>query len=118
MVYHTHKFIIVTFQECQAIKDIHMSFQAYWGKRSNLNPRGNTGNIIVDFFYGREYNPFFFKGDLKLLTFRMSMIGLTLLNVLLVLQSINVAGGKANTAVVAAAAFQVSQLHCAPPIQP
>ena len=27
------------------------------GAKSNINPKGNTGNLIVDFFNGREFNP-------------------------------------------------------------
>merc|ERR1712038_789316 len=36
------------------------------GKKSNVNAKGNTGNLIVDFINGREFNPVFLKGDMKL----------------------------------------------------
>jgi hypothetical protein len=84
--------------------------QSRWGKRGNANPKGNTGNVIVDFFHGRELNPFVGSLDLKLQTFRMSMIGLALINVLLVLDDISSKSGSVNLAVVMTAAFQV-QLH-------
>ena len=42
---------------------------------------GNTGNFIVDFFNGREFNPNILGLDLKLQTFRFSMIGLAAINV-------------------------------------
>ena len=42
---------------------------------ANVNPKGNTGNFIVDLFHGREFNPSLLGHDLKLLTFRFSMIG-------------------------------------------
>lgn len=78
-----------------------------WGRRSNANPKGNTGNIIVDFFYGRELNPYFAGGDLKLIAFRMSMIGLAVLNVTLVIDNFTTKSGNVNPAVVLTAAFQV-----------
>ena len=80
---------------------------ARWGKRSNANPKGNTGNFIVDFCNGREFNPHFFHADFKLQAFRFSMVGLALLNVCLVVNSINAKSGAVNPAVVVAAAFQV-----------
>ena len=40
------------------------------GAKANINPKGNTGNLIVDFFHGREFNPSLLGQDLKLLTFR------------------------------------------------
>ncbi len=81
-------------------------FLARWGRRSNANPKGNTGNFIVDWYRGREFNPYF-RGDVKLMLYRGSNIALALLNVLLVLQSVNDAKGKVNPTVVVAAAFQV-----------
>ena len=75
------------------------------GPKSNVNPKGNTGNPIVDFFNGRELNPHFARADLKLQTFRFSIIGLAVLNVLLVLDSIK--AGQVNPVVALAAAFQV-----------
>ncbi len=82
-------------------------FYSRWGKRSNANPKGNTGNFIVDWYHGREFNPFLLKGDLKLILYRASMVGLALVNVLLVLQSINDNAGRTNPVVIVAAAFQV-----------
>ena len=60
----------------------------------------------MDFCAGREFNPYL-AGDLKLLTFRASMIGLAALNVFLLLQSINTTKGQVNLAVAFTAAFQV-----------
>jgi len=77
------------------------------GKKSNINAKGNTGNLIVDFINGREFNPTFFNGDMKLQTFRFSMIGLAILNITLVINSIVKEGGIANPVVVMASAFQV-----------
>ena len=77
------------------------------GRKSNVNAKGNTGNLIVDFINGREFNPTFLRRDLKLQTFRFSMIGLAILNVTLVINSIVKAGGVANPVVVMASAFQV-----------
>merc|ERR1719509_431356 len=48
---------------------------SYWAKKSSLNKQ-NTGNIIVDFYNGREMNPRFLGMDLKLICFRFSMITL------------------------------------------
>ena len=78
-----------------------------WGKRSNANPKGNTGNVIVDFFYGREYNPVIFRLDQKLQAFRFSMMLMAMINVAMVLNHINSKAGAANPAVVMAGAFQV-----------
>ena len=77
------------------------------GKKSNVNAKGNTGNLIVDFINGREFNPTLLNGDMKLQTFRFSMIGLAILNVTLVINSIVNQGGVANPVVVMASAFQV-----------
>ncbi len=49
----------------------------------------------------------FLKGDLKLFYFRVSNVGLALLNVLLVLQCINDNAGRTNPAVLVTAALQV-----------
>ena len=35
------------------------------GKKADVNARGNTGNFIVDFFKGREFNPSLLGVDLK-----------------------------------------------------
>ena len=83
-------------------------------QKSNVNPRGNTGNPIVDFFNGRELNPFFARADLKLQTFRFSIIGLAVLNVLLVLNSVAANKGQINPVVALAAAFQVCLLVATP----
>ena len=77
------------------------------GKKSNVNSKGNTGNLVVDFINGREFNPIFLKGDMKLQTFRFSMIGLAILNVTLVINSIVKQEEIANPVVVMASAFQV-----------
>ena len=74
---------------------------------SNCFPRGNTGNFIVDFCNGREFNPFFAGGDLKLLYFRVSMIGLAVVNTLLVLDDFYNSRGRPNYGTTAAGAFQV-----------
>lgn len=50
--------------------------------------KGNTGNFIVDIFHGRAVNPVFLGCNLKLQTFRFSMIGLALINVCLVTDSL------------------------------
>ena len=70
--------------------------------------QGSTGNFIVDFYYGREFNPSMGGFDVKLVAFRASMIALALVNVLLVLDSVNASRGVVNGAVMATAAFQVS----------
>jgi len=77
------------------------------GAKSNINPKGNTGNLIVDFFNGREFNPSLLGQDLKLLTFRFSMIGLAMINVAMVINDIMSKGGKVNPLIVMASAFQV-----------
>merc|ERR1719350_396200 len=78
-----------------------------WENKTSLNSKGNTGNPIVDIFNGRTLSPKMLTFDVKLLCFRYSMIGLAVLNVLMVTDSIWSAGGKANPAVVLAAVFQV-----------
>lgn len=77
------------------------------GRKSNVNPKGNTGNPIVDFFNGREFNPHVFGHDMKLQTFRFSMMGLALLNVAMVVNDITKHNGVVNPVVVMASAFQV-----------
>ena len=77
------------------------------GRKSNVNPKGNTGNFIVDFFNGREFNPNLLGQDMKLQAFRFSMVGLAMLNVVMVLNSIMKNGGVVNPVVVMASAFQV-----------
>lgn len=78
-----------------------------WGNKTNQNPKGHTGNPIVDLFNGRELNPKHFGLDFKLQTFRMSMISLALLNVLLVTHSVVEAKGQAAPSLVLAASFQL-----------
>ena len=77
------------------------------GKKSNINPKGNTGNPIVDLFNGREFNPAFLGADFKLQTFRISMIGLAMINVTMVVENVMKNGGQVNPLVVMASAFQV-----------
>lgn len=76
-------------------------------RKSNVNPKGNTGNWIVDFFNGREFNPAVFGHDMKLHTFRVSMMGLAMLNVAMTIHNIMSKGGVVNPVVVMASAFQV-----------
>ena len=78
-----------------------------WENKTSLNSKGNTGNPIVDIFNGRTLSPKLLGFDVKLLCFRYSMIGLAILNVLMVTDSIVSSGGKANPSVILAAAFQV-----------
>eukprot|EP00092_Neocalanus_flemingeri_P034652 GFUD01037694.1.p1 GENE.GFUD01037694.1~~GFUD01037694.1.p1 ORF type:complete len:624 (-),score=156.46 GFUD01037694.1:628-2499(-) len=80
---------------------------SFWAAKSSINSKGNTGNPIVDIFNGRTVNIKFLGFDAKLTTFRISMIGLAVLNVLMVTDSIVSAGGNANPTVILAAAFQV-----------
>jgi hypothetical protein len=77
------------------------------GKKAFVNPKGNTGNFIVDFFNGREFNPSLFGHDLKLQTFRFSMMGLAMINVAMTIDDIMKRGGQVNPVVVMASAFQV-----------
>jgi hypothetical protein len=44
-----------------------------WGNKSAQNPKGHTGNPIVDLFNGREINPKHFGLDFKLQTFRCAV---------------------------------------------
>jgi len=94
--------IIASF--CSAVLSYIISF---WAPKSSLNNKGNTGNPIVDIFNGRTVSPKYLGFDAKLTTFRFSMIGLAVLNVLMVTDSIVSAGGKASPTVILAAAFQV-----------
>ena len=55
----------------------------------------------MDFYYGREFNPSMGGFDVKLVAFRASMIALALVNVLLVLDSVNASRGVVNGAVMA-----------------
>ena len=42
----------------------------HWAPRSSLNPKGNTGNPLVDLFNGRQMNPTYLGMDWKLQTLR------------------------------------------------
>jgi len=81
-----------------------------WANKSSLNSKGNTGNPIVDIFNGRILSPKILGFDVKLECFRFSMIGLAVLNVLMVTDSIVKEDGRASPAVILAAAFQV--IYC------
>jgi hypothetical protein len=80
---------------------------SFWAPKSTINSKGNTGNPVVDIFNGRTVSPKFLGSDAKLTTFRFSMIGLAILNVLMVTDSIVKSGGNASSTVILAAAFQV-----------
>jgi len=72
---------------------------------STLSTKGNTGNPLVDLFHGRELNPTLLGANLKLQTFRCSMVGLALLNTLLVTEACLTKG--VNPTVVIAATYQI-----------
>jgi len=78
-----------------------------WARPDNLSTKGNTGNPIVDLYHGRELNPTFLGCNMKLQTFRFSMICLAFLNVTMVTDSVLNNGGKVNPAVVIAATLQI-----------
>jgi hypothetical protein len=80
---------------------------AKWKGKNNLNPKGNTGNPLVDMFNGVEMNPTHLKMDWKLNTLRCSMLMLAMLNVLLVADNIVSTGGKVAPQLILAAAFQI-----------
>jgi len=92
---------------CSVLSAAGAYVKSRWAKKSALNPKGSTGNFIVDFYYGREFNPSMGGFDVKLVAFRASMIALALVNVLLVLDSVNASRGVVNGAVMATAAFQI-----------
>eukprot|EP00096_Caligus_rogercresseyi_P002972 TRINITY_DN1541_c0_g1_i2.p1 TRINITY_DN1541_c0_g1~~TRINITY_DN1541_c0_g1_i2.p1 ORF type:complete len:718 (+),score=189.24 TRINITY_DN1541_c0_g1_i2:171-2324(+) len=71
------------------------------------NSRGNTGNLIVDFFHGRERNPMLWKFDLKLQTFRFSNITLALINAVLMGDYVMMNKEASSPLVIVAAAFQI-----------
>ena len=81
-----------------------------WEGKHNLNPKGNTGNPLVDMFNGVEMNPTHMKMDWKLNTLRCSMLMLAMLNVLMVADNIVASGGKVAPQLILAAAFQVGFL--------
>jgi len=78
-----------------------------WASPETLSQKGSTGNPIVDLYHGRELNPTFLGCNMKLQTFRFSMISLALLNVVMVTDSALSSSGKVNPAVVIAASLQV-----------
>lgn len=82
---------------------------ARWGQGLVINPWGNTGNIIVDFFHGRDVYPLLAGNFLTLVTNRIAMIGLALINVLLVWDSI-IVHKVVNYAILVTALFQVLPL--------
>jgi len=61
----------------------------------------------IDLYHGRELNPTFLGCNMKLQTFRFSMICLAFLNVSMVTDSVLNNGGKINPAVTIAATLQV-----------
>lgn len=71
--------------------------------------KGNSGNPLVDIFHGPVINPTFLGCSLKLQTFRFSMIGLALLNVCLVAESLMSTGQlyNPNPAMTIGACLQV-----------
>jgi protein-S-isoprenylcysteine O-methyltransferase Ste14 len=107
VVYDKYNYIMATCIILPFICALTALVQARWGKRSNINSKGNTGNLIVDYFNGRELNPRVLGFDLKLICFRFSMIALALINVIMVADNIVKNNGSANPTVVLASAFQV-----------
>ena len=71
-----------------------------------LSSKGNTSNPLVNLYHGRQLNPSLLGANLKLQTFRCSMIGLALLNTILVTEAA-LAKGAVNPTVVIAATFQI-----------
>uniref|UniRef100_A0A4X2K1R8 Delta(14)-sterol reductase TM7SF2 n=1 Tax=Vombatus ursinus TaxID=29139 RepID=A0A4X2K1R8_VOMUR len=75
---------------------------------SALAPGGNSGNIIYDFFLGRELNPRFGSFDLKYFCeLRPGMIGWALINLALLLQEAERQGGWPSLAMGLVNAFQL-----------
>jgi len=99
----TSSLILTAFQALMGL----LKAKLYPGKKSDINAKGNTGNIIVDFFNGREFNPSVLGLDLKLLTFRGSMIGLAMVNTAMVVDDIMKNDGRVNPVATMASAFQV-----------
>ena len=64
--------------------------------------KGQTGNPVVDLYHGRELQPALLGCSLKLQAFRVSMVGLAVLNTVLV-----AATPSPGPALLAAAAMQV-----------
>merc|ERR1719350_1875835 len=74
---------------------------------AELSKAGSSGNPLSDLYHGRPLNPTLTGCNLKLQTFRFSMIGLALLNLGLVTQSLLEFGGRPNLAVIVTASLQV-----------
>ncbi|XP_043825823.1 delta(14)-sterol reductase TM7SF2 [Dromiciops gliroides] len=75
---------------------------------SALAPGGNSGNIIYDFFLGRELNPRFGSFDLKYFCeLRPGMIGWALINLALLLREAERQGGWPSLAMGLVNAFQL-----------
>ena len=72
-----------------------------------LSKPGSSGQPVSDFYHGRHLNPTVTGCNLKLETFRFSMIGLALLNLALVTQSLLETAATPNLAVLVTASFQV-----------
>lgn len=80
-------------------------FLSYWAEPEKLSTKGNTWNPLVNLFHGRELNPSLLGANIKLQTFRFSMIGLALLNTAMVTEASMTRG--VNPTVVIAATFQI-----------
>ena len=82
-------------------------FLSFRSSPSELSSKGSSGNPVSDLYHGRHLNPTFTGCNLKLETFRFSMIGLALLNLAMVTQSLLESDGKPNMAVIVTASMQV-----------
>ena len=82
-------------------------FLSFRSAPSELSSKGSSGNPVSDLYHGRQLNPTFTGCNLKLQTFRFSMIGLALVNLAMVTQSLLEAEGKPNMAVIVTASMQV-----------
>ncbi|XP_020823678.1 delta(14)-sterol reductase TM7SF2 isoform X1 [Phascolarctos cinereus] len=75
---------------------------------SALAPGGNSGNIVYDFFLGRELNPRFGSFDLKYFCeLRPGMIGWALINLAVLLREAERHGGRPSLAMGLVNAFQL-----------
>lgn len=61
-------------------------------KQWKLNPAGNSGSLINDWFFGRELNPRIGKLDIKYVLFRSGIIGWILFNIVNLLKSREISG--------------------------
>ena len=82
-------------------------FLSFRAAPSELSSRGCSGNPVSDLYHGRQLNPSLTGCNLKLQTFRFSMIGLAVLNLAMVTQSLLESEGKPNLAVIVTASMQV-----------